>query len=90
MKTKKEAREAKSRMITQGKLMLELKEHDGYKLLEGRLKDYREDMKEQILESESFEEFRYKRGYLEGISSLLREVDTIISRGKKQEALLKT
>jgi len=89
MKTAQEVREAKSRMINQGKLIAELKQHKGYTLLESRLKDLYSEARESVLASESFEDFRYRRGYLEGLNSLFREIGTITSRGKKQEALLK-
>jgi|GEM_PF-2341791 hypothetical protein len=88
MKTKQEVREGKTRMINQGKLIAELKEHKGYELLESRLVKLCEDAKESILASESFEDFRYRRGYLDGLNALMQETDTIISKGKKQEQLI--
>lgn len=87
MKTKQEVREAKTRMINQGRLMSELKEHKGYVLLEMNLSKICEEAKEAILASESFEDFRYRRGFYEGLIALTKEVDTIISKGKKQEHL---
>ena len=89
MKTKQEIREGKTRMINQGRLMSELKVHKGYLLLESRLKTICEDAKSQIIVSESFEEFRFRRGYYEGLNALLQEVDTIISKGKSQEQQIK-
>jgi hypothetical protein len=89
MKTAKEIRDAKSRIIHQGKLVAELELHEGYKLLESKLDILCEDAKESVLASESFEDFRYRRGYLDGINALMQEVDTIISKGKKQEQLIK-
>jgi len=87
MKTNQEVREAKTRIINQGKLIAELKEHKGYELLESRLDKLCEGAKDSVLASNTIEELRYRRGYLDGLSALLREVDTIISKGKKQEQL---
>ena len=85
MKTAQEVREGKTRMINQARLISELKVHKGYLLLESRLETICEEAKNQIIVSESFEEFRFRRGYYEGLHALLKEVDTIISRGKLKE-----
>lgn len=89
MKTAKEVREAKTRIINQGKLIAELKEQKGWELLEMRMNSLVEEAKNSIIASESFEELRYRRGFYEGLNALLQEVDTIISKGKKQEQLVK-
>lgn len=84
-----EVREAKTRIINQGKLIAEMKEHDGWKLLQERMESIVEEAKNKVIVSESFEELRYRRGYYEGLMTLIKETDTITSKGKKQESLVK-
>lgn len=89
MKTPEQVREAKTRIIKQGRLIAELKLHDGWILLQERMDSKIEEAKNSIIVSDSYEELRYRRGYYEGIQALVQEVDTISSKGKKQESLIK-
>ena len=86
MKTPKEAHEAKVRMANQAKLMLELVEHEGFKMLKMRLDELALTAKEAIIASTDFQDLIQKRSYFEGLNALDREITTIISRGKKADS----
>lgn len=89
MKTVKDINDSKARMIKQGRDMQQLTQHEGFKLLMKRLQELSDTAKEEIVSSETWEDFLKKKAYLSGLLALSREVDTIISRGKSQERNLK-
>lgn len=87
--TRKEAIEAKQRLLSAGRLLQELTLHDGFILLLERLNKRTAGAKEAVMTAQSWEEFLSKKSYLEGLSALQEEVDTIISKGKSAERSLK-
>ena len=89
MKTPKEVQDAKGRMITQGKMMSELKGNQAFILVMEHLQVKTDEARENILNAQTWEDFVEKKAYYDGLLSLAREVDTILTRGKSQEKLLK-
>jgi len=88
MKTEKEYREAKSRLITQRKMMRELQDNDAFKLIQERLQEVVEEATKDILNAQNWADYVAKKAYLDGLYSLSREMDTILLRGKQAERTL--
>lgn len=85
MKTTKEAREAKSRLITQKKMMESLQQDDGFKLLTENLQKITKDAKQDLYNAKDWEDYIQKRAYYDGLMALSREVEAIINRGRRAE-----
>ena len=89
MITTKEYIGGKQEKINQGRLVEELIRHDGYKMLMKRLTKITDEAKEQIIHSQSHEEFIERRSRWGGLLSLAKEVATFINRGKSARKTLK-
>jgi len=84
MNTADKVREASTRMLLEAQQVSHLLMDDGFKIIMERINQSVDEAKENVLKSETFEDFRYRRGFLEGLKVLQREIDTIISKGKNK------
>ncbi len=89
MKTEKEYREAKSRLITQKNMMLELLDNQAFQLIMERMQSITDGAQESIITSIDWQDFIKRKAYLDGLLALSREIDTIIARGKNAEKIIK-
>jgi hypothetical protein len=87
MQSPQEAREKKAELINKSHMMQDLLEMEGFTYLIARLEKLAEMAKKDAIASTSYEDLCYRRGIIEGLDALKREIDTIISRGKTQEHL---
>jgi len=66
-----------------------LTQDDGFKLLMESLQKTVDSAKEDIYNATEWNDFVSKKAYYDGLLALSREVDTIISRGKRAELTIK-
>ena len=85
MKNAKEIRDAKSKLITQKRMIEVLTQDEGFKLLMESLQKLSDSAKEELYSATDWNDYVAKRAYFDGLMALSREVDTIISRGKRAE-----
>lgn len=89
MKTDKEIRDAKSRMITQGRMLEELKNNEAFQILMEQLQKKIDLAESALLDAEDWQDYIRKQATYKGLMALALEVDTIISKGKAKERILK-
>lgn len=85
MKDAKAIRDAKGKLITQKRMMQTLIQDEGFKLLIESLQKISDSAKQDMYNATDWTDFVAKRAYFDGLMALSREVDTIISRGKRAE-----
>lgn len=88
--TPNEAKERKEQIIKLGRDMATMIESSSWKYLEEKLSSLEESAKQDALGSPDWETLLQKRGYLEGLGALKREVASTISRAINQERTLKS
>ena len=88
--TPKEVKERKEQIVKLGKDMATMCESTAWKHLESKLVELEESAKQDVLLSLDWETFLLKKGTLEGLGALRREVAKTISRARNQESTLKS
>jgi len=89
MKTRKEYLDGAQELINQAHQMEILKTNADYVFLQKRHEAIIQSSREDVVSSTTWEEFLQKKGFLRGLQALNGEIDTIISRGKSKERILK-
>jgi hypothetical protein len=87
--SKKEALEAKMRLLNASKMIERLTADEAFVYLLERLDEKVKTSKQDLESSKNWDDFVDKRGYNRGLLALVSEIDTIISRGKGLERSLK-
>jgi hypothetical protein len=87
MRTQQEIKDGRAKLISQGRLIQELKDHQGWQLIIESIAEDINKAKEAVLTSDTIEELRERRGFLNGLQTLERKTTSIVNRGLSQEKL---